>query len=126
MSCLFSFVLGSKPPHSGPDPITPARKFRTELHTNPTRVLKLRFCPPPRRGSDRPAQGNALGTGDEDDPCPERAPPDVPSPRDLARVLGERWRPGAVPCGALTGLGRFRVSGFPGRCPGLACCGPFR
>src|SRR5439155_27026468 len=42
-------------------------------HTNPTRVLKLRFCPPPRRGSDRPAQGNALGTEKEQHPCPERA-----------------------------------------------------
>src|SRR5439155_21174761 len=76
----------------------------------------------PERGSHSPAQGTALGTGVPKDPCPEGAPHGVRSP---ACVAGPMIEIGSFLCCALTGLCRGDRTGFPGRCPGLSCGGPF-
>ena len=84
--------------------------------------------PPPRRGSHKSAQGNALGTGTRRSPLPRkgqtgRSIPRVPRDSFFRECLREKPR-------NLKMLRPFRagtdpiVDPSPGRCPGLICSAP--
>ena len=108
-----------------PRHITSARKFRTELHTNPTRQLgSCAGSISPRRGRNRPAQGNALGTqepesdqalsGRHTEPLPASSARPEPAPGTAGR---ERQ------VGPFPGRGHPHLP-FPGRCLGWPVAAP--
>ena len=71
--------------------------------------FEVAHCVSPRRGSHKPAQGNALGRYARRAASPERATQSAT----------------AAVCCALSGRGGPNDSADPGRCPGLICFGPF-
>jgi hypothetical protein len=93
--------------------------------------MKLYQRGTPRRGMEHIAQGNALGTNDKRNFRPERAKELILNAFDLVLSCRDSAKQTsllalAAPRFALSGCENGRSLVYPGRCPGLVACCPFR